>query len=419
MIRLHTSIRERNVHETLPIALRKAKELGVSRITCTTFLDQIGIPVYVAVRPDAAKGSLCVAAGKGLTMEEARVGACMEAIEFALSEPRNSFSKTIIAPYRAVLNHGDLLDLCPIIGTEINLEDEIPCVTGIDLMSGGSLLIPAELAFIPFEIKGGVFGNHTNGLASGNTFEEACVHAIYEVIERDILSFESLKDTSILIDELDLTFCQPWMSKMRNVGLDIIIRMIPNIYSLPFFVANIVDGNQRHPAYISSGYGLHHDHQIACMRAITEAAQTRLTFIHGGRDDLIEKHAAYENMDGEKLRNLFQENWNRLKGKSTINSYTFDHFTSIKEEKMMDHLNNLLKDLSELGIKNVIAISHTHPGDQLQVVKVIIPKLEFFNAESKRVGPRLKNYAEYVASNTFCRPEFESSIKGFTDRVGP
>ena len=61
--------------------------LGISRVTDSTRLDRIGIPVFSSIRPSAAEASLCVHAGKGTTTTEARTGALMEAIEFAFSDP--------------------------------------------------------------------------------------------------------------------------------------------------------------------------------------------------------------------------------------------------------------------------------------------------------------------------------------------
>src|SRR5437016_3701638 len=84
---LGSSIRSRPVEMTLQAAADYAAVRGITRVTDITQLDRIGIPVCVSVRPGAAKGSLCVHAGKGLTPGEARASALMEAVEFAAAEP--------------------------------------------------------------------------------------------------------------------------------------------------------------------------------------------------------------------------------------------------------------------------------------------------------------------------------------------
>jgi ribosomal protein S12 methylthiotransferase accessory factor len=87
MHRLSSSLRRRSAEETLRIIANDiAPQLGITRVTDTTWLDRIGIPVFASIRPDALKGSLCVNAGKGLRSVEAKIGAYMEAIEFSLAQ---------------------------------------------------------------------------------------------------------------------------------------------------------------------------------------------------------------------------------------------------------------------------------------------------------------------------------------------
>ncbi len=417
MIPLHTSIRTREINETLKLARTFAGKLGVSRVTCTTFQDHIGIPVFTGVRPDAESGSLCISAGKGLTMMEAEVGAYMEAIEFALSETRHSACRIDVAQYQDILTAADnpevLLDLCPIIGREIDLSAEVPCVSALDLISGREYLLPAELAYVPFNLEKAIFGNHTNGLASGNTWVEACVHGIFEVIERDILSFEFIRDTSTLVLGKSLSHCEDLIYKIYQADLDIVIRAVPNIYNFPFFAATIIDTNSRHPAFINTGYGLHSDYHIASLRALTEAAQSRLTYIHGTRDDLMERFVDYDGMTGEQLNALFLDKSGHLKSDAGSKSQSSADFTIIDGLTMQEYFKTLLDHLIKLGIGKVLAIFHSPKDDPLQVVKIVIPGLEFYNPESQRIGPRLRNYVEYVTSGAFCWSELESGCKKF------
>ncbi|HSE22879.1 MAG TPA: hypothetical protein VLB68_14525, partial [Pyrinomonadaceae bacterium] len=71
---------------TLSRARAVSRQLGISRVTDITRLDCIGVPVFASIRPEAHPGSLCVNAGKGITVAEARVGAYMEAVEYAFAE---------------------------------------------------------------------------------------------------------------------------------------------------------------------------------------------------------------------------------------------------------------------------------------------------------------------------------------------
>ncbi len=55
----------------------------VARVTAVTALDRIGVPVFVAMRPTAAPGGVCVTAGKGWTPMAARARLLARSVEQA------------------------------------------------------------------------------------------------------------------------------------------------------------------------------------------------------------------------------------------------------------------------------------------------------------------------------------------------
>ena len=57
---------------------------GITRLANITGLDRIGIPTFSAIRPGAS--TLSVSAGKGVTVDDARASAAMEALEFFSAE---------------------------------------------------------------------------------------------------------------------------------------------------------------------------------------------------------------------------------------------------------------------------------------------------------------------------------------------
>lgn len=112
----------RSIADTLKLAKVLAPARGITRVTDTTPLDRIGIPVYASVRPGAAKGSLCVSAGKGMLPEEAQIGAYMEAIELSFAEEGRShvqLQQVRIADMLAGYGYGDapaFADFGPLMG---------------------------------------------------------------------------------------------------------------------------------------------------------------------------------------------------------------------------------------------------------------------------------------------------------------
>src|SRR5262249_43407266 len=130
--RFSSSLRAQPLEVTLSHARAIARNLGITRVTDITRLDCLGVPVFASIRPDAQPGSLCVNAGKGLTIDEARVGAYMEAIEYAFAEYNRASLKVSIATARDVYDGATrpeaILDFCPVMGTEIELDAPLACV---------------------------------------------------------------------------------------------------------------------------------------------------------------------------------------------------------------------------------------------------------------------------------------------------
>lgn len=190
MHRLSSSLRHRSPQETLRVAKKIASGLGVTRVTDTTWLDRIGIPVFASIRPDAKSGSLCVNAGKGLLPDEAIIGAYMEAIEFSLAEFNTASIKVNRStPRKIVDSHSGRLkfsDFCLSYGMKANPDSLIMSVSAEDLINNCTAEVPAELVFIPYSENHGqrLFGESSNGLASGNDLLEASLHGLCELIER-------------------------------------------------------------------------------------------------------------------------------------------------------------------------------------------------------------------------------------------
>ncbi len=403
----HTSLRSRSAEETLRIAKLYASRYGITRVTETTRLDKIGVPVCASIRPDASLSSLCVCAGKGLLPIEARVGAYMEAIEFALSDPRYSQASYAMGKVKDVLDVADrpesILDFCPKMGVDIGLDDLIAVSEAEELIHGGQSLVPSELVFMPFDPPSGLarlFGSHTNGLASGNNLEEATLHGTLEVVERDILSFRTVDRRSVrvlpdsyppLIKEID--------DKIRQAGLELIVNWVPSAWELPFFAATLLDTSTMNPMYINAGYGCHFRKSIAMMRAVTEAIQSRMTFIHGGRDDVIDDYRRFAGLTEIEKAARFKKSAAHYRQFETAEEYDSIPEPAWQFPSVEAYLRQLLSHLHGRGIDHVLRVAHTQKSEEIQVVKVIVPKLEFFTAQNTRLGPRLRDHAQKMTDD--------------------
>jgi len=400
---LSSSLRVAPPERTLALAEKRARELGITRVTDITRLDRIGIPVYASIRPSARPGSICVNAGKGQRPIEAQVGAYMEAIEYALAEPGASRIATVKARARDILDgarrHDAALDLCPRLGTRIRLDETVTCVAMHDVVTGKTALVPAELVFFPFAAPGReriLFGSDTNGLASGNTVQEATVHALTEIIERDIRSFEALRDTSVLVDldsirgpEQDLVLA------VREAGLRLFVRSVPNAFGVAYFTATLVDPEAESPYFVNAGFGCHPRRSVALVRAICEAAQSRLSFIHGGRDDLEQWYVHYQGWS-EKRKRAHRSRVTATVSRGEDRAVRFDDIEDSSDTctsvALCERL--LVERLHAAGFTRLLRANFCRPKDELQVVRLVVPGLECMNEKSRRTGKRLRDYAQ-------------------------
>jgi ribosomal protein S12 methylthiotransferase accessory factor len=262
-------------------------DFGITRVADVTHLDHIGIPVMVAVRP--LSETYGTSQGKGATPLLARISAAMESIEMWHAEnfdcpcfEATAHDLPLPYPIRA-LNVARLhqplerVRLSWTYGRTVSGGEPVPLPVQLLRLSsvGDSLWEPR------------VFKTTSNGLASGNTFPEACLHGIYEVIERHALAglSSSRADSRVQIDlsSVEDEHLVSLLDRLADADTQCEVAMVRNDLSIPVFVAFIWS-----PLYplVAAGSGAHMDVSVAMSRAITEAVQTRLTRICTTRDNL-------------------------------------------------------------------------------------------------------------------------------------
>ncbi|PRD51763.1 YcaO-like family protein [Phyllobacterium myrsinacearum] len=270
--------------------------LGIVRLAEVTGLDRIGIPVWMAVRPNSK--TLAVSQGKGITTAHARASAVMEAAEIAIAEniPLASVRASrqdLLQAGRTVFD-GRMLVMKGADEPAPELIDE--WLEGYDLLRNRTVFVPRELVSLDFTSarKARHYCQSTDGLASGNCLLEAVIHGLCERVERDATELWRFKrDSAVHAQCVDPAVFPDagirWLAD-RISGAGFLLRLfdIRSDIGLPVFMATI-NPVSRKGTYLhfdlSAGYGCHLSPRVAAMRAITEAAQTRITNISGARDD--------------------------------------------------------------------------------------------------------------------------------------
>ena len=385
--KFNSSLRQRSLLATLSLARDQCERYHITRITNSTYLDVIGIPVYTSVRPDAL--NLCVNAGKGLTNLEAQIGAIMECYEYSLAEERYSHLEVFKDSHSLLNNQFKNLDIHDFgirSDAVINYEDNYfsKCT---DLLSNKSCYLPSELLFHPLTKKDypKLFGTSTNGLASGNNLKEASLHGIFEIIERDIISLNRVLNNSVNIklDSLPETFGK-YIDNIYSSDLALVIQYIPNNFKVHCFECFIIQNNWGFPT-ISGGSGAHTVLDIALTRAFTEAAQSRVSHIHGGRDDFNTRLNGYEDFYSKKRLQAIDDLSAKLLNNEAIS------LDDIENEivNVNETYDAVLANLDREGFSNILVAEHTCKESELTVAKVVIPKMEHFEVKNKKIGKRL------------------------------
>ncbi|WP_187414825.1 YcaO-like family protein [Nonomuraea sp. PA05] len=271
--------------ETLRRVAPHLQRIGITRIADITGLDHIGIPVWQACRPMST--TLSVSQGKGLTDALAKASAVMESIELwhAETAPAGLRSDTAEGlgpqltydPARLPLAYGSLLTA----RTRLDWVPAQPVLPG----DGRPRWLPYEAVRLDGTVRDRwavpLFRPSTNGLASGNTLEEALLHGLLEVAERDALASDGER-VPILPGSVG-GYPGELVKRFADARVSLRIEDIGNVYRLPCFKVLILSHDF---PVVFRGSGCHVDSDVALSRALTEAAQSRLTAIAGARDDL-------------------------------------------------------------------------------------------------------------------------------------
>jgi ribosomal protein S12 methylthiotransferase accessory factor len=261
---------------------------GITRVADLTGLDDLGIPTAQAVRP--ASLTLSVSQGKAATLLGAFVSAAMESLEGWHCENLQPELRGISARGLAGELSYDPADLNRPAGSLYHRDVALDWVRAVGLATGTPTWVPLEAARVNFTAGDRwhpvLFTIDSNGLASGNSYDEAALHGLYEVLERD----SRYRTTTgggdrRLIDPDSVTdpTCRALLDRMRDRGNDVIItdhtRWEGTCCLDVLLLSRSVGG-------VFGGCGLHHDPAVALCRALTEAAQSRLTVISGVREDI-------------------------------------------------------------------------------------------------------------------------------------
>jgi len=373
--------------ETLARVEKLLPDIGVTRVAEISGLDRIGIPVYSAIRPGSDKGAISVYAGKGATPVEAKVSVIMESIERYSSEMhREDKNKILMGTYEEVSETHTAIDPQSLILPGMLMPStRLEWYEGYDLMGKKEVRVPCNAVFHPYNSSfTRLFRSNTNGLASGNTLEEAIFHGLMEVVERDALSLaEATRNPGSAIKvEADDGIAFDLYSKFGKNNIDVRLWYLPTDSGIPTVLAAADDRELLDPALLVMGVGTHLDARIAMLRALTEVAQSRATQIHGGRED-ADRDKIMRSIGYDRMKRM-NRHWYAEASETVVLKELPDLSTS-------SHKGDIQKSVKMLkGIAGGVIVSDLTRSVGVPVVRVTTPGLEMFAIDRERMGDRCK-----------------------------
>jgi ribosomal protein S12 methylthiotransferase accessory factor len=368
-------------------------QVGVTRVAVITGLDDIGIPVVMVCRPNGR--SLSVSQGKGVDLTAAKVSGIMEAVEAWHAE--HVLLPLRLATYRelaAVARVVDVEQLPRPARSRFQPDLSILWVEGTDVFSGERLWVPYECVHLDYRIPGpqgtGCFLANGTGLAAGNHVLEAVSHALCEVVERDAFALwderppEDRAARQVDLDSVTDPGCRRLLDAFAPAGVGVLASDLTTDVGLPVFSVTVVsrhrDPLRRFPA--AMGGGCHPDRAVALSRALTEAAQGRLTLIAGSRDDFTTGYYRYI-----KDADVLATHLARLDAAPTR---SFTDVAHVPAATIDDDVANELDRLKAAGVRQAILVDLTRPELRIPVVRMVVPGLEGWTdkAEANVPGKR-------------------------------
>lgn len=390
----HGTQRARDPAETLDRIRPFFGQAGITRIADVTFLDTVGIPTTLALRPNAP--TMACASGKGLTLDAAIVSGAMEAIELHAAETaglrviKRSYNE-LAAAYNVVP-----YDLLPRSKRSLLTQDwPFHWVLGWDIVNHCETAVPlacVEMSRSRAMLSDlGAFTMGSNGLASGNSMLEAIAAGLYEVVERDAFACSTAswaRGGPMALVDIDGADCPPLLRGVldRCAAARVCVALYDCTVDtdVPTYVAYVYNDVDEGLG-IYRGYGAHLDAEIAMLRAVTEALQGRLNFIAGSRDDIF-RAAFWRNQKAQSFH--FADRVRATANQGVMVLPRQSHAASSFQEDVLC----VLQRLKAAGINQVVIVDLTPDGCPVSVVRVVVPGLEGYMHFSYTRGQRAERY---------------------------
>ena len=310
--------------------------------------------------------------GKGSTPEQSRASACMELGErFSFFSFLNNPEKFLVGDYEAMEAQGHpVLPMETLLqsvhDTDLAVEQLRQLLIGLPLRWTWALRLSDNTPLlVPFSWFYAI--NEFNGPSAGNTFEEAVIQGISEVVERHVCGLISRDHIPTpAIDQASITdpVALELLAKFRRNGIEVYLNDfsldtgIPTIGVLAWDPATFPEKSE-----IVYTAGTTPDANKALIRALTEVAQLAGDFISGSN---------YVASGLPKPLSLDEVGY-LVHSDGVIR---LEEMIDLKDDDILVEINRCVAALQRIGME-VLVVNTTHPELHIPAVYTIIPGAHF------------------------------------------
>jgi ribosomal protein S12 methylthiotransferase accessory factor len=328
-----------------------------------------------------------------MDLDAAKVSAAMESVESYHGERVHRSLK--FATYREMQSRHPVVDvdLLPR-HPDSHFHSHLPIlwIEGQNWISREPVWIPYQLVHVAyarewsFDLR--CFLATSTGLAAGNHLLEAASHAISEVVERDACSqWEPLGDDAKEAFRVDLEtvedpLCREALRRLDEADVAAAVWEVPCPVGMPVFECVIADRrvDPLRPVCAAGGAGCHPSREVAFLRAVTEAVQSRLTVIAGSRDDML--RAEYSRWFDPEVLNHHVVNTAKAGTRSFASAPTVAH------DSLRSDVDHELQRITAAGFSQVIVVDLTTEEIAIPVVRILIPGMNIPRERRDFAGSR-------------------------------
>lgn len=366
------------VSETIKKAKRLTGKVGIITKVERIESNKKILPVFHAV--SAGPGNERIDRnhfGRGVTSEEAKAGAIGEAIERYCAKMQGD-EEIVVASFEDLKK--DAMDpesfILPMnFSNKYTRNVKIGWSQGYSLCNNRPVFVPSDFVYLPYRPKRGAIQISTGssvGLAAGNCPEEAILHGIFEVVEKDAWCI--MERNRLCMPDVDAGGVKDKdvhriFKKLKARKVSFYIKDLTTdikITTIGTFFEHISNGR----CTFSYAAGTHLNPEIALLRSLTEAAQLYPLCL----SEQLEKNPEY------KIEHRVQ------KGRCKIK---FGKIPNLSSGNMKKDIKICTEMVNHLGM-DVIIVDLTRPNIGFSVVRVLIPGLQpIYNYNFPRYSRRL------------------------------